>query len=230
MRYTCLMLTAALILSIAGLALLDSLNPITFAGVALILVAPIRRPLASGVAFVSGVFFIVLAVGVSLFLGLDALGDAVNDAAVWVRRIALLLAGLVLMTSGIKRLRRRRREAVELPAWFSPWTAAPLGFIATAADLPNAFPYLLAIERLTAADVGAGTGMVVLIGYAFIYCLPSILLLTAGTIWRERISARLSSLYERFGSAREMPSSLPAAAALTVLGLMLAGIGLSLGN
>lgn len=218
------MISAALLASIVGLALLDSLNPVTFAGVALILIAPLKRRLASAVAFVAGAFAIVLAVGMSLFLGLDAIGDAVDGASVWVRRVALLLAAAALIVSGVKRLRSRQRDAVVLPTWFGPWTAAPVGLLATAADLPNAFPYLIAIERLTAAEVEPGSGLLVLVGYALIYCLPCILLLVAGSIWHERISGRLQRIYERFGAARHLPRSIPVAVATIAAGLVVAAL------
>ncbi|GAA5118024.1 hypothetical protein GCM10023339_29900 [Alloalcanivorax gelatiniphagus] len=223
------MLSGALLASLIGLALLDSLNPVTVAGVALILMAPITRPLASALAFVAGAFAVVLAVGVGVFLGLDTVGEAVSGASMWVRRIALLVAAAALLVSGWRRLRARHRDAVVLPGWFSPWTAAPVGVLGTAADLPNAFPYLITIERLTAADVTAGTGIALLAGYALIYCLPCLVLLVVGTIWHERISARLAAVYERFGAAREVPRSVPVACALAATGLVVAGVAMSLG-
>ena len=46
----------------------------------------------------------------------------------------------------------------------SPWTALPLGVVVTGDDLPNAFPYFIAIKRLHNARVTAGTAPPVLAG------------------------------------------------------------------
>ncbi|MFD0481537.1 GAP family protein [Kineococcus sp. GCM10028916] len=211
------MLTTGLLWAIAGLAALDSLNPATVAGVTLILLAPLRRPALTALAYVTGAYVIVLTVGSGLFLGSATLGDTVAGAATWVRRGALLLAALVLLVTALRRLRTRTRAAVVLPTWFGPWTAAPLGVLVTGADLPNAFPYLIAIERLNAADVPTGTGLLVLAGYSLVYCLPCLLLLIAGITWRRQITVRLQRVYDRLGGERVQLRSVPA-----TLGLLLA--------
>jgi hypothetical protein len=56
----------------------------------------------------------------------------------------------------------------------------------------------------------------VLAGYAAVYCLPCLVLLALGQSEGDRVRARLQPLYERFGSARHVPASVPAAAGLTV--------------
>jgi hypothetical protein len=222
------MLTAGLIWTITGLAALDSLNPATIAGVTLILLAPLRRPGLTALAYVAGAYVVVLAVGSVLFVGSAELGESVTGAATWVRRGALLLAALVLVVSAAKRLGTRTRSALVLPSWFGPWTAAPLGVVVTGADLPNAFPYLIAIERLNAAGVPIGTGLGVLALYSVVYCLPCLLLLVAGLTWRRHITGRLQPIYERLGGRRVQPRSVPAALGLLLLGLVVAVLALTL--
>ncbi|GAB7305064.1 hypothetical protein [Clavibacter michiganensis] len=56
-----------------------------------------------------------------------------------------------------------------LPTCFTPWTALPFKALITGADLPNAFQYFIAIERLLDAEVTPGEGLLVLAGYAIIY-------------------------------------------------------------
>ena len=109
-----------------------------------------------------------------------------------------------------------------LPRWSGPWTAAPVGVLVTAADLPNAFPNLIAIERLVAAEVPTATGLLVLAGYAAVYCLPCLCLpclalLATGT-WRgASVRRRLQRVYDRIGRARTVLRSIPAAAGLFLL-------------
>jgi hypothetical protein len=113
---------------------------------------------------------------------------------------------------------------VELPAWFSPWTAAPIGVLVTGADLPNAFPYLVAIERLLAADVPNGLGVVVLALYAVVYCLPCLVLLLIGVLHGERLRRRLRRVYDRIGRERTVPRSPLAAAGLALLAVGAASV------
>ncbi|WP_432570264.1 GAP family protein [Kineococcus sp. SYSU DK005] len=222
------MLTAGLLWTVAGLAALDSLNPATTAGVALILLAPLRRPGATALAYVSGAYLVVLAVGAGLLVGGGELGRAVTGASTWVRRGALLLAALVLAVSAVRRLTTRTRAAVTLPRWFGLATAAPLGVLVTGADLPNAFPYLIAVERLGAAGVPAGTGVAVLAGYAFVYCLPCLVLLVVGSAWRHRTASRLQRVHDRFGGERLQPRSVPTALGLLLLAAAVAVLALVL--
>jgi len=180
-------MTVTLAVAIAGLAALDSLNPATTAGVALILLSPLRRRVASALAFVFGAYVVVLAMGTALFLSAGAAASAVSGGVVWIRRIAFTVAALVLLVAALRRLRDRRRGAAQLPGWFSPWTAAPIGVLVTGADLPNAFPYLIAIERLVTTDVPTGLGILVLALYGVVYCLPCLVLLLLGVLHGERV-------------------------------------------
>ena len=181
------------------------------------MLAPLRRPGITALAYVAGAYLVVLAVGTGVLIGSGELGQIVQGAAVWVRRGALLLAALILLISAVRRLRTRTRSAVVLPRWFGPWTAGPLGVLATGADLPNAFPYLVAIERLNAAGVATDLGVTVLAVYALVYCLPCLLLLIAGLVWRGRITAPLQRVYDRLGAERVQPRSIPATAGLLLL-------------
>ena len=217
-------MTPALLVGIAGLAALDSLNPATIAGVALILLAPLQRRLATALAYVAGAYLTVLAIGVAVYAGADLAADVVTGGLVWVRRGAFGLAALLLLVAAVRRLRPQQRSAVVLPRWFGPWTAAPVGVLVTAADLPNAFPYLIAIERLVTADVALATGLWVLAGYAIVYCLPCLVLLAVGTLHGERVRRRLQRVYDRIGQARTVPRSIPAALGLVLLGAVVAAI------
>jgi cytochrome c biogenesis protein CcdA len=220
-------MTPALVAGITGLALLDSLNPATILVVALVLLLPGRRRVASALAFVAGAYATVLGLGAMVYLAAGAAADTTPDGLVWVRRVAFGLAALLLLVSAVRRLRGRDRGAVALPAWFSPWTAFPLGVVVTGADLPNAFPYVIAIERLVAAGPSTPTSLLVVAGYAAVYCLPCLVLLALGRWKGDRVRARLRPLYERFGSARHVPASVVAAAGLTVAAGALLGVAAS---
>ncbi len=220
-------MTTTLLLGVAGLALLDSLNPATIAGVALILLAPLRRPLVTGVGFVVGAYGVVVAVGIAVYLGADAAAEALSVGFGWLRRIAFGSAAVGLLVMAVGRLRTRERRAVTLPAWVGPWTAVPLGVLLTGADLPNAFPYLIAIERLVGAEVEPGPATVVLLAYGLVYCLPCLLLLLVGAFRGGRVRRRLVRVYDRIGRARTVPRSIPAALVLAAAAAGVAGFAVT---
>jgi cytochrome c biogenesis protein CcdA len=212
-----------LIAGIAGLALLDSLNPATIVAITLILLTRPRRPILSAMAIVTGAALTVFTLGAVVFISAGAAADVVSDGIVWLRRLAFGLAAVALFVAAARRLRPRARQAISLPAWFSPAAALPLGVVMTGADLPNAFPYFIAIERLISAEVDTTTGLVVLAGYAVIYCLPCLVLLLAGRVLHEHVQPWLQRLFRRLTTGTS-PRSVPAAIALSVLGIGVASI------
>ena len=183
--------------------------------------------MASALAYVLGAYAVVLAMGTVVLLSAGAAASAVSGGLAWIRRIAFAVAALALLVGAVRRLRDGRRGAVELPAWFSPWTAAPIGVLVTGADLPNAFPYLVAIERLVAVGVPTGLGVLVLALYAVVYCLPCLVLLLLGTVHGERVRRRLARVYDRIGRERTVPRSLPVAAGLALLAVAAAAVAVT---
>lgn len=214
-------MTPALIAGIAGLALLDSLNPATIIAVTLVLIAAPRRPAVIAGAAVLGAALTVFTAGAALFLTAGAAAGAVDGIVIGLRFVAFGAAGIALVLAGIRRLRDRARRTMELPSWFSPATALPFGVLLTAADLPNAFPYFIAIERMVATEVPLGVGLATLAGYTVIYCLPCLILLVVGLTHGPQVRERLQRLVDRFGTGTTK-RSIPTAIALTLLGLAVA--------
>lgn len=214
-------MSADLLLLIAGLALLDSLNPATIVSVALILLTAQRRPALTAAAVVVGAALTVFTVGAVLFLSASAVAGAVDGVLLGLRFLAFGAAGAALVIAGIRRLRDRPRRPLTLPEWFRPATALPFGIVVTAADLPNAFPYFIAIERMLAVSIDPATGLLVLAGYAVLYCVPCLVLLAIGLVSRERTRSALQRVTRRFTEGVVRRSVLAA-----VL-LMLAGVGVA---
>ncbi|MBJ2119798.1 GAP family protein [Arthrobacter sp. MSA 4-2] len=209
-------LSGGLLAAIAGLAIADSFNPVTIVAITLILLTVRMRPLASAITFVLGAMSTVAVLGAVIFLGADAAAGMVGDGLVWLRRIVFLIAAAALFTAGIRRFKDRSRKGVNLPSWFGVGTAFPLGVLMTGADLPNAFPYFIAIERLIDADTGLTAGLLVLAGYSIVYCIPCLILLALGLAHGGKVRARLQSVYDRF-STGTLKRSIPAALALLLL-------------
>lgn len=210
-------MTAALLGTIAGLAAIDAFNPATMVAVILILLAAPERPGLTALVTVLGAATTVLVAGAALFLGAGAAAGAVDGIVIALRYVAFGAAGVALIISGTRRFTTRARKPIELPVWFTPWTAFPFGVLLTGADLPNAFPYFIAIERLIDAGTIPSQGLWVLAGYAVIYCLPCLLLLLVGLTSRSRTQAFLTRVTQRFGTG-EVRASRAIAITLIVLG------------
>jgi Sap, sulfolipid-1-addressing protein len=203
------------LLAIAGLAALDAFNPATIVAVTLILLAAPRRPGLTALVTVLGAALTVFGAGAALFLGAGAAAGAVDGIVQGIRYVAFAAAGVVLIVSGIRRFRTRPRTPIALPPWFTPWTALLFGALLTGADLPNAFPYFIAIERLLDAGLTPGEGLPILAGYTVIYCLPCLVLLAVGVLARRRTHALLSRIITRFGTGDVTAS--PATAVTLIL-------------
>lgn len=216
-------MTGALLAGIAGLALLDSLNPATIVAVTLILVAAPGRPALVAGAAVLGAALTVFIVGSALFLSAGAAAGAVDGIVLLLRLLAFGAAGVALVVAGIRRLRERQRKLIALPPRFTPWTALPFGALLTAADLPNAFPYFIAIERMVTAGVAPGPGLLVLAGYAVIYCLPCLVLLVVGLATGPHVRTWLRKLVQRLGTGT-VKRSVTVAILLCLLGVGVASI------
>lgn len=155
-------MTTELLLGVIGLAVLDSFNPSTIVTVALILLLSAKRPGLTAASAVAGAALAVFTAGAALFLSAGAAAGAVDGIVIALRFLAFGAAGAGLVIVGIRRFRARPRTPIALPAWFRPATALPFGIIVTAADLPNAFPYFIAIERMVSAQVATAQGLAVL--------------------------------------------------------------------
>jgi len=209
-------INGGLLVGIAGLALADSLNPATIAVITLILLTVSHRPVGSAITFVLGAMSTVFTLGMVIFLGANAAADAVGEGLIWLRRGVFLIAAIALAVAGLRRFKDRERKGIDLPSWFGVWTAFPLGILVTGADLPNAFPYFIAIERMVAADIDIPVGLFVLAGYALVYCIPCLILLALGLAHGDKVRSRLRKVLDRF-STGTIKRSIPAAIALFVL-------------
>ncbi|MBO3734364.1 GAP family protein [Glycomyces niveus] len=186
-------MTGGLLWGLTGLALLDSVNAATIWIVIVILLGA-KRPAPTGWAFMLGAAVSFLAFALMFYFGLSFADSMLDDFTLWLRR--LLFAGLAvaLTVMGVRRLRPRERKGFALPPWVNAWSALPFGVLATIGDLPNAFPMVLAVERLIAADVSAPLAVLVLVGYTFVYALPSALILAAGLAFNEELRDQLESM------------------------------------
>ncbi|SDD75763.1 GAP family protein [Glycomyces harbinensis] len=221
-------MTGGLLWGLTGLALLDSINATTIWIVIVILLGA-KRPAPTGWAFLLGAAASFLAFALMLYFGLMFADSVLDGFTLWLRR--LLFAGLAaaLVVKGVRRLRPHERKGYTLPPWVNAWSALPFGVLATVGDLPNAFPMVLAVERLIDSDIAALAAVVVLVGYTLVYVLPSALILAAGLAFNEELREQLQSMLSgrTSGTAETSPKAAAAcfAGAAASLAVLLLRVG-----
>lgn len=163
------------------LALVDSLNPFSIAGLLYLLLTP--RPLPRAAAYLAGTVLVYFLGGVTLFVGLDALPLAELRPSGRAGHLVLGGVGAALLGAGLW-LERSRSKAATAPRSLHPGVVGLFGAVSTLSDLPTAVPYLVAVERLTAASVGLGSALLALAGYVLVYVAPLLALLGASLLRR----------------------------------------------
>lgn len=197
--------TGELLLSLTGLALVDSLSVGTLLIPLFFLVAPRLREgrLLLYLATIAGFYLVV---GVVLLLGagvaVTALGDALDSTAGYGIQLALgvgLLLGSFLIPTKPResldgrpgRLTRWRERALEGPR------ATGLVVVALAAgvlEVATMLPYLGAVGLLTAAPVEPLARVAILVGYCAVMVLPALVLLVVRVVARALVEAPLARL------------------------------------
>ncbi|PZF84669.1 GAP family protein [Micromonospora deserti] len=196
-------MSAGLLLSLAGLSLVDSTSVGTlFIPVWLLLAAgpvSVRRILAY-LGTIAGFYF---AVGLLLAWGgnrlADALGGALDNRPVLWAQLAL---GVGLFVLSFRYDGKRRRPGGGVLRWRDRATAGDssarwlvgLALLAALAEVATMLPYLGAVGLLTTSGLGAATVVALLGGYCLIMVLPALLLLAARVAWPARIEPVLARL------------------------------------
>ncbi len=172
-----------LLLLLIPIAIVDSFNPTAIAAIIVLLATP--KPVPRVAAAILGFAFAYFVFGVLVILGA---GSLFAQIGAWLSNPPPLFYGLQLALAGglfyyFFRQRRAQPKAVEAdPTASVRWAATPLaafvlGAALNASELPTAFPYLAALERIAASQVLATEAIVALVLYAFVFVLPMLFIL-----------------------------------------------------
>jgi cytochrome c biogenesis protein CcdA len=188
------------LVSLVGLALLDSINPSALAVTVYLLLR--GEPYAPRVlAYVSAVFATYLGIGALLMFGLDSLWAYVEGPAAYAVQgvVGALLLGYALLAPG-----KSREKKVRTPRSLGMAAIFLLGATVTVVEFSTAFPYLGALAILSNTDLSVAGWLPILVGYNAIFVLPPLLLLAVYAAFGERARGALERLRKRFeGGSRE---------------------------
>ena len=186
----CPRLSVGFVLFIAGLGLVDSLNPATIA-VAVVL-GTTERPLWRLTGYAAGIFAVYLLGGLILTLGPSALiRTATRHPSGLGFDIALVVGGLIALGFAAWVWVHRHDEAKIPDVELRPRSAIALGAGITAVDLPTAFPYFAAIVAILDEDVSIPGEVTLLVLFNLMYVAPILLIAVVAVILGDRAEAPL---------------------------------------
>ncbi|MGW4500160.1 GAP family protein [Micromonospora sp. NPDC004336] len=202
-------MSAGLLLSLAGLALVDSTSIGTLFIPVWLLLAPGRVSVGRILAYLGTITAFYFAVGLVLVLGgarlADVLGGAMDNRPVLWAQLAL---GVGLFALSFRYDGKRRPRGGGVLRWRDRvaggnssvrWLVG-LALLAALAEVATMLPYLGAVGLLTTSGLGAGSVVGLLAGYCLVMVLPAVLLLAARVAWPrlvEPVLARLNAWIAR---------------------------------
>ncbi len=196
-------MSTALLLSLTGLALIDSTSIGTLFIPVWLLLAPgpvsVRRVLTY-LGTIAGFYFVV---GLLLYFGgsglAELLGGALDNRPVVWAQLALGVGLFVLSfrydgkrktgTGRVLRWRDRVTAGDSSPRWL-----VGLAVFAALAEVATMLPYLGALGLLTTSGLGVPNVITLLAGYCLVMVLPAVLLLAARVAWPRLVEPVLARL------------------------------------
>lgn len=168
-----------LLLSILGIAILDSLNP-SIILMTLYLLST-EKPIKRTASYISGVYLTNLSLGLLAYFGLGAAFSVIisrvfSTTAWWAYGIELI-AAIALIYAAIRMKTNTDATLRKKPKAINPKATFALGVGATFIEFSTAAPYLGAIAALVKAEPSAAYSVTALILYNIVYIgIPLILL------------------------------------------------------
>ena len=191
---------AALVLALAGFALIDSMNVLNVGVVsAVIFDSRLRRrsPIPSALSFIAGVFTVTTTFGLCTVLGLDFLASLVDfhiTAAIRIRG-ELLLGGVLICLAFFPLTAQSSAPGWAMAAMRErPWLLGFLGLAVGIGQVSTSVPYLTGLAMLS--------WPLIVITYCAVVLLPPLLILalsTRRTPRAVRIHRRLVRVVTQYG-------------------------------
>jgi cytochrome c biogenesis protein CcdA len=200
----------ALLVPLAGFALIDSLNVLNL-GVTTAVVYDSRlsrrSPLPAGLSFVAGVFTATASFGIAAVLGLTLLTSRVDvEVTPTVRYWGQLVLGAVLIAVAAL---SKPGAGPRPPAWAlnaarrNPWLFAVVGLVVGLGQAATSVPFLTALAMISARHPLPAAWPLLIVAYCSIALVPAMVLLALSvrkTMRARRLQHRLIRLINRWAA------------------------------
>jgi cytochrome c biogenesis protein CcdA len=183
----------SLIITLTLLGLLDSLNPATI--IAMVFLLSTTQPLPRTTSFLFGVGVTYFICGLLVHLGFSSVFDYIQNflASTWGYVVRALL-GIVLVVTSLWLYYRKSGANTKTPTAIYPVATFIFGFTSTLSDMPTAFPYLVALERVSAANTNLIPTLFLLLYYNILYTLPALILLFSYLLAKRHAAAIIETI------------------------------------
>lgn len=183
-----------LLVSLAAIALIDSINPNAMAVQIYLLSTP--KPVVRSIAFILGDFTAAWVAGLLLAFGMfGAIAQIFNRLGDFIYVLQFIL-GFVLIVIGYNLNKFAATSNKKRPKSLQPTHTFLLGATMAFAETPTALPYLAAIERITRANLQLPQIIGAIAFYNIIFVLPLIVLLVIYCFFRNRASSVLRNIHQ----------------------------------
>jgi cytochrome c biogenesis protein CcdA len=187
-------MTPALILSLTGIAFVDSLNPSLFVAQFYLLTTP--KPVPRIVSYIAGVLAANFLGGVLILGGartvITEFFNSIDPATLNLLQFGL---GVVLVGFGLWYKAEPQPEAeAKKPRSLLPIHTFVLGMVVMVNELTTALPYFIAIERIAQAQLDVPASIVALVLYNLVFALPLFAFLLGFVLYRERFNTQIAAI------------------------------------
>lgn len=169
--------TLSFVAALAGLGLLDALNPFSIAAAAYLIGTP--RPVPRTIAFILGTFVTYLIGGIGLTRGLvEVIELLLPRLPLWSLPAGELLLGAICVIGAVYLwVRAARGTALTPPKNLGIAATLAFAIATTVSDMPTALPYFAAVAHIAARGEGWASEVGWLTLYNLLYVSPMLLLL-----------------------------------------------------
>jgi len=210
-------MNTAILITIGGLALLDTLSPATMAVTLYLIVTDQKRLTRRLFVYLFTVAAFYFLVGVFLMTGMDLLIDTVSN--IFQHKLVswtVFSIGLLLFIASFYVPEKKKREQPK-PKSNSLLAMVALGFTTSLIEVGTAFPYFAAIGIMVTSDLSLFEWPLILAGYNFIMILPPLLIYSFYMVFRRWAVKPLEKLRKRL----EGHSSSVLSWVMAIVGLLL---------
>lgn len=181
-----------LLLTLIGIALVDSLNPSLF--IAQFYLFSVAHPIPRIASYIGGVLTANYVGGLLIYTGLGAVIERFTSqiSAEWGALLQVIL-GLVLVTFAILFQARPQKTTPEPQHLTSGGIvlAYLFGMLVMGQEIPTALPYFVALERMAEAQLSLGEVLVALGIYNLVFALPLFAFLGLFLRYHERFTSQI---------------------------------------
>lgn len=187
-------MTLTFLITLTGIAVVDSLNPSLFVTQFFLLTT--RRPTGRLLAYIAGIIVVNFLGGVLILSGVSTLiGNLLMNLDARILYAGQIVIGLLLIGFGLSyRIESSEQNGVKKPQSLRLWHAFVLGMVVMLNEITTALPYFVAIERIVAADLTALQSLLALAVYNMIFSLPLFAFLGLFMIYGSRFVVQIERI------------------------------------